>query len=262
MRAVAVTISLVLAAPPEPTVEPAVAPEPEPAVAPEPTLDCMLDDCEAGEPEPTPEAVGPTAEELKLEGRGLVAQGEYAEGIAKLEQAYQLAPGDHIIAYDIAMAAEKARDCQKMHMYLKHFVQYADRNEFPNKIDKASRTIDSSWCFTNTGDEISEVRATRSSRAPAQGNGDGLMAGGAIMLGLGLIAVGAGIGLAVVGVKETAAAAGTLEVPDPKYRGFVIGGAILGPSGVALAVGGIVMIVRGNQMANIALAPTGVTVRF
>lgn len=277
MHVVAIVVALALTAPPEhapvaegapepePTTEPKSATEPEPPPD-EQNLDCMLDGCEAGAAESTPSAEpedpGPMAEALKLEGRGLVADGEYAAGIAKLEQAYQLVPGEHLIAYEIAQAAEKARDCDKMRLYLEHFATYADPNTFSNKIEKARRSLRSDACLSSAGVEIREVRATRPSSAAGGSSGDGLVVGGAVMLGLGLLAFAGGIGLAVVGVGQQKAAVRDLEVPDAKYQGYVIGGAILGPCGVAIAVGGIVMMARGNQQYRITLTPTGVQARF
>jgi hypothetical protein len=116
MRVIAAVLSLLLFAPPKPKLndpfgpEPVEQPDSESAGSgpdSESTLDCMLDDdCGAvSEPShgaPPPPTLLSTAEELKIEARALVAAGKLREAIAILEQAYQLAPGDHIIAYEIA----------------------------------------------------------------------------------------------------------------------------------------------------------------
>lgn len=243
------------------------------------SLDCVLDGCDGGEPEtaaengpepefapePELEPAGPSAEELKLKGRGLVASGEYTEGIAVLEQAYQLAPGDHIIAYDIASAAQKSGQCGKMRQHLEHFIKYADPNEFPNKIDKASRALNSGACVTAANYEIDDAVIAGASKVPvavAVDDGARLVGGGVVMVGVGILAFGAGIALVAIGMREIQSSAGQAIVPDPKYRSYVIGGGVTGPIGVALVAGGAVMIARGNQPSYVTVTPTGLTIRF
>src|SRR5690606_18278320 len=101
--------------------------------------------------------VDPAIEQLKAEARGLAAAGDHAKAIAVYQQAYQLAPGDHGIAYAIAMSAQKTGRCSLMRQYLEHFVQYADPTVYPNKIDKASRTLQSASCTTSVPREINEA---------------------------------------------------------------------------------------------------------
>ena len=278
MRAVAAAVVCMLVAPPEVTEPPEDASSvehenPGPQSPDQQSLDCLVDGCDTGEAEveATDPAVAesstenPAAEALKLEGRELIAYGKHEEGIAVLEQAYQLTPGDHILAYEIASAAQEIGHCTKMRTYLAHFVQYADPNEFPNKMAKAQRALNSSSCTSTTNSEALEAATAggygTSNTVPAN-DGSGLVAGGAILVGGGIIAFVAGIALVAVGLTGTKAAVNQLEAPDPSLGNYLIAGGVIGPAGVALIAGGGVMITRGKQQSYMTLAPTGLTVRF
>lgn len=280
MRAPAIVIALSLLTPPA-TVE-------------EQSLDCSLDGCESGgapapasepeltteleattepeaEPEPAPateqapEPAGPTGEELKAEARSLAAVGQHDEAIEVYQQAYQLAPGDHIIAYDIAELAQKLGRCGLMKRYLEHFVQYADPNIFPNKINKARRALNSASCVISVDSEVGDAIAAGASKVPvpvARDDGAGLVGGGVVMVAVGILAFGAGIALVALGISGTTEAANEFSVPDPKYRNFMISGGFVGPAGVAFIAGGGVMIARGKQPSYMTVTPTGLAIRF
>lgn len=137
MKTAVITLSLLLFTPPEPVV--AVRSSVTPA-------------------EPL------SAEDLKAEARGLVAVGELIPAMAVFEAAYQLAPGDHIIAYEIASAVWKLHDCDKTRTYLLHFVRYADHKTFPNKLEKAARIlneIDASGCGAGGAGPAGSARSAR-----------------------------------------------------------------------------------------------------
>jgi hypothetical protein len=241
--------------PAEPAADPA-EPEPDPA---EPDSASPAEP----EPEPEPEPAGPSVDELVAEARSRAAVGKHAEAIELYKQAYQLAPGDHGIAYAIAESAQDSGRCTMMRQYLQHFVQYADPNVYPNKINKASRALQSDSCTMRVPTEIQDaVSAGAPPTLVTASPGDGLVGGGVALVGVGLVALGAGIALVALGFAGQKSAVGQLEVPDQKYRNFIIGGAIMGPVGVAFIAGGAVMIARGNQPSYAMITPTGLTLRF
>lgn len=272
-----VILSLAIAAPPD--LNDPVAPSPDEA-KPEPSLDCMIDGCDETETDAPRES----AEDLKTQARALVAVGKNREAIDVFVRAYDLAPGDHIIAFEIGSAAWSIRDCDKARTYFAHFVRYADSSTFPNKVTKAARTLDEierTRCLAND-QEVSD--ALRSGAPPKSPNnkGDGLVIGGAVVLGLGILALASGIVLialaepggddgpnCTVGQRcgntciaahlqcQTPTSSGSAVDPDK-----LIAGAVLTPVGIGLGIGGIVMIVRGNEPRYITFTPTGLSIRF
>lgn len=303
MRVTAAALSLLLFAPPQPNLddpfalESAEQPNSEPAEQPdsESTLDCMLDDdCGSASESASlsPKLISPV-EKLKTDARGLVATGKLSEAIAVFEEAYQLAPGDHIIAYEIALAAWALQDCDKTRTYLVHFVRYADYQTYPDKHQKASRIlsdIERSECKAVNSEVVSKA-VTVAARPKERHAGDGLMVGGAVMLGVGVLALGTGIALIAVGggggggggsgpmctigkpcgntcieISDTChvGTSGSGTVATESNPGMVGGGAALMGVGLGLTIGGGVMFLRGSWRANgmITLTPTGVGVRF
>src|SRR5690606_14396055 len=119
----------------------------------EPEPECSIDSMLEGDCEPNPsseqdtvrgEETGPeqaSPEDLKIEARGLAARGDLKAAITVYERAYQLAPGDHILAYEIGAAAWRLHDCGKSTEYLTHFLKYADSSTFPNKVSKAAMLL-------------------------------------------------------------------------------------------------------------------------
>lgn len=272
MRSLAVALSLLLVTPPDLS---------DP-FAPDPTADPAEPELE--EPTADPPASGPSVEDLKVDARQLAAAGKLRESIEVYKSAYNLAPGDHCIAFEIATAAWKLRDCDVAKTYLDHFLRYADPVEYSNKrrlaTDMRAEIARSDCERANT--EVGEASAASVTHDP--GAGDGLLIGGAVMVGLGVIALGSGVAMVAIGggggttgptctmgkrcgntcieLSDTCHVSATPNTTksDP---GLVGGGVALIAVGVGMTVGGGVMIVRGNrQPTRITLGPGSLSVQF
>ncbi|MFO7566564.1 MAG: hypothetical protein R6X02_28230 [Enhygromyxa sp.] len=287
MRGIAIVLAACLASPPELDERVTDAPVEE-------SLDCMLGGCEEeevfeGNSEPA-EVERPSAEALKAEARGLVVAGKLREGIAVFEQAYHLDSSDHIIAYEIASAAQKMGDCERMRKYLTHFLRHADHGSFPSKRSKASRAlaaVNASGCPSASDREVNEASAAGKAAANkvARDNDSRLLTAGVVLVGIGVIALGAGI--ALVALSGGGGSAGPncvtgkrcgntcIEVSDMCHimssagagepnLGFLGGGAALIVAGVGVTTGGGVIISRSMSQPSryITFSPGGLVLRF
>jgi len=168
------------------------------------------------------------AKTLFSDAEALAAQEKWAEAVPLYEEAYYLVPGKHGFAHKVGIAAWKAGDCNKADTYLKHFITYGDPEKQADKIAEAKTIlgeISVSGCATaattttttttNTtkpeeeenplGDSRKDERQgdAKAARQAKKDEKRGLLIGGAVLISVGVIGVGAGA--AGLGVSSSAA---------------------------------------------------------
>ncbi|NVB38541.1 hypothetical protein G6O69_11930 [Pseudenhygromyxa sp. WMMC2535] len=181
------------------------------------------------------------AKELYIAAEGLAAEENWIAAVPLYEQAYQLVPGKHGFALKVGIAAYKIDDCDKAYDYLTHFVTYGDPEKYGDKIEEANgmlADIEQRQCRTTTAEpepepEPEPVADENPLENPLdQGGGggtkdkkekgkNGLLVGGAVMLGVGVVGLGlggAGLGIAASTSRELE----TLASPS-STTGFSVG---------------------------------------
>lgn len=81
------------------------------------------------------------AKELYWAAEQLARQERWAEAIPAYVAAYYLVPGKHGFAHKIGVAAWNARDCNMAEEYLEHFVRYAEREKYADKLEEAKQIL-------------------------------------------------------------------------------------------------------------------------
>jgi hypothetical protein len=191
----------------------------------------------------------------------------------------QLEQPDPLQLYESGMSAWQRRDCNQAREDLDQFTRLADAQTYPNKLVKAGQVLtemERSGC-TPGADEYNEAASAGATKLPDRS--DGLIAGGAVMVGLGAIALISGIVLmAQANVEYTdpdlmctlGKPCGLSCIPldqecgsdTPVRGGFLAGGLSLIAIATGLGIGGGVMILRGSRPARLTVTPTGVVLRF
>jgi len=146
------------------------------------------------------------ARELYVKAEELAAAENWAEATETYEQAYLLVPSKVGFSHKVGMAAHKLGDCDKAHEYLIHYVEYADPATDSDKMSEASATVqelERSGCVSSQ--EMQEHSFENPFEIdPGAGPGDdsrsdkgkankGMLAGGSVLLIVGLGGVGAGV---------------------------------------------------------------------
>ena len=100
---------------------------------------------EAASPNPEPELSEEErlekAKGIYVEAEGKAADGDWAAAVDLYEQAYYLVPGKHGFALKVAVAAEKASNCEKAIKYFEHFVKYAEGEKYKDDLASAKRSL-------------------------------------------------------------------------------------------------------------------------
>lgn len=173
----------------------------------------------------SPEQKLEKAKGLYGEAEKAFAAGDYVTAVQKYEEAYFLVPEKVGFAHKVGITAWKLGDCNKADEYLKHYVQYETNTEKNgDKIEESKKIIGEiavSGCATpkpqpadtsgggggggttepNVGNDEPELTSGRDERQQSDDGGGGekkkkgLLIGGAVMLGLGVAAAGAGAGV-------------------------------------------------------------------
>lgn len=192
----------------------------------------------------------------------------------------QTEPPDPLELYDAGMRAWQLRDCDRAREQLHAFTGSADPTTYPNKLVKAAEVlneIDRSGCTPGGNDEVDEASSAGTTKLPDRS--DGLIAGGAVMVGLGAIALVSAIVLMVqANVEYTdpdlmctlGKPCGLSCIPldqvcgsdTPVRGGFLAGSLSLIAVATGLGIGGGVMILRGSRPVRMTIAPTGIVLRF
>ncbi|PRQ07338.1 hypothetical protein [Enhygromyxa salina] len=223
------------------------------------------------------------AKGLYVEAERLAAEDNWDAAVILYEQAYYLVPGKHGFAHKVGVAAWKVHDCDKAYDYMTHFVEYADAEKQGDKIGEAQQILDeiaATKCRTPEAapepkPEPKEATDVEDPFAVSNGTadkpdknkkkgGNGLLAGGAVLITLGVGGVvlgGVGAGMATGAGNRldelastntnTGYSAGDYACRDPEvdcpvtlesrlgtgkaltYVGFIGGGALL-VAGIAL----------------------------
>lgn len=157
------------------------------------------------------------AKTIFAEAEALAGQEKWAEAVPLYEEAYYLVPGKHGFAHKVGIAAWNAGDCNKADTYLKHFITYGDPEKQADKIAEAKTIlgeISVSGCATAAttttttttnsatpaeeenplGDSTKDERQgdAKDAREAKKNEKRGLLIGGAVLISVGVIGVGAG----------------------------------------------------------------------
>ncbi|KIG12530.1 hypothetical protein DB30_01292 [Enhygromyxa salina] len=155
------------------------------------------------------------AKGLYIEAERLAAEDNWDAAVILYEQAYYLVPGKHGFAHKVGVAAWKVHDCDKAFDYMTHFIEYADPEKQGDKIGEAQTILDeiaATECRTPEAETKPETKPEEATdvedpfavsngttdKPEKQKGGNGLLAGGAVLitLGVGGIVVG-GVGSAM-----------------------------------------------------------------
>lgn len=179
----------------------------------------------------TEEEKNEKAKELYIQAEGLAAEGKWAESVPLYEEAYYLVPGKHGFAHKVGVAAWKVKNCDKAYEYLTHFVTYAEPEKNAEKLEEAKSIlgeIEAAQCRTPEEPEpepepttqvepVEEENPFETTEEPTdtptdtgdnkKKGGKGLLAGGAVLLTLGV----GGIAVGAVGAGMASKAGNTLD---------------------------------------------------
>jgi hypothetical protein len=165
----------------------------------------------------TEEQKAEKAKGLYVEAERLAKDGNWEAAVVLYEQAYYLVPGKHGFAHKVGVASWKVKNCDKAYEYLTHFVTYAEPEKNADKIKEAQGIlgeIEAAQCRTPEvapepepepeptepieeenpfENEAAADTPTDTGGGEKKKGGKGLLAGGAVLitLGVGGVAVGA-----------------------------------------------------------------------
>jgi hypothetical protein len=185
----------------------------------------------------TEEQKAEKAKGLYVEAERLAKEGNWEAAVVLYEQAYYLVPGKHGFAHKVGIASWEVKNCDKAYEYLTHFVTYgAAEAKNADKIKEAQGILDqieATKCRTpevapepepetepdqveeeeNPFTEFAEQPGGKPDKGKGKGKGDkqkggkGLLAGGAVLLTLGV----GGIAVGAVGAAMASSAGNTLD---------------------------------------------------
>lgn len=155
------------------------------------------------------------AKGLYIEAERLAAEDNWDAAVILYEQAYYLVPGKHGFAHKVGIAAWKVHDCDKAYQYMTHFIEYADAEKQGDKIGEAQQILDeveAEKCRTPEPEDKPEPKPTTATdvenpfantntntKPEKKKGGNGLLAGGAVLITLGvggIVVGGVGSGMA------------------------------------------------------------------
>jgi hypothetical protein len=171
------------------------------------------------------------AKGLYVEAERLAADGNWEAAVVLYEQAYYLVPGKHGFAHKVGIASWQVKNCDKAYEYLTHFVTYgAAEPKNADKIKEANGIlgeIEATKCRTpevapepeaepdpvepeeeeNPFEPVGEQPDGDNKGDKGKKGGKGLLAGGAVLITLGV----GGVVLGAVGASMASKAGSTLD---------------------------------------------------
>jgi hypothetical protein len=169
------------------------------------------------------------AKGLYVEAERLAKDGNWEAAVVLYEQAYYLVPGKHGFAHKVGIASWEVKNCDKAYEYLTHFVTYgAAEAKNADKIKEAQgilSEIEATKCRTpeaepepepepepveeeeNPFAETQDQPGDKPDKGEKKKGGKGLLAGGAVLITLGV----GGIAVGAVGAAMASSAGNTLD---------------------------------------------------
>lgn len=177
----------------------------------------------------TEEQKAEKAKGLYVEAERLAKEGNWEAAVVLYEQAYYLVPGKHGFAHKVGIASWQVKNCDKAYEYLTHFVTYgASEPKNAEKITEANgilAEIEAAQCRTpevapepepepETTEPVEEENPFETTgeqpgddKPAKKKGGKGLLAGGAVLITLGV----GGVVVGAVGASMASKAGSTLD---------------------------------------------------